>query len=501
MNRPTQETEGPTSSPPKGDDLAVRAVTSTAWSMSGQVVQVVLGLGAFAILSRWLTPYDYGLFGMAATVTGIVGIIGDAGVGLAIARRQQIDASDEATGFWLSLGGGAFLTAISAVSAPILARFYRSPGLLGLALAMSTTFLLSAPARVSLAKLSRHLRFKISTLANLIGYAVATVLAIMCASRGLGAWSLYVQMAVNIVLVAVLTIPFAPPRIRPSLVTRGKAREISKFGWQVSGYSTTIYLGRSLEGVFAGRYLGSAAVGLLTMGTRLIFFSAERLCASTSAVFVPTAVEIGDVSRQARAFHSATRLLYMLVAPFCVGSIAIASELVAWLPPKWAALAPVLRAYAFGTLFAPMNHLTYSILAVHGKAAQLLRVALILLPIAWGGAALGAFSGSVVVLVLVWGGCLALGALMQLGLVWRILGMDRRYWSQILLPLAISAVMAVLVHSSLGAAGLAGRRTGLIVGALIGAAFYIGFAWLLMRPDITRIAGLMMKALPGRRRA
>lgn len=462
--------------------------------MSGQVAQVLLGLATFGILSRWLTPYDYGLFGMAATVTGIVGIIGDAGVGLAIARRRVIDQTDEATGFWLSIGGGAVLMLISAASAPILARYYRNPDVLPLALGLATTFFLSAPARVSLAKLSRHLRFKVTTLTNLISYIVATVVAILCARAGAGPWALMIQMAVSIILQAVLAIPFAPPQIRPRFVSRERARAISKFGWQVSGYSTTIYLGRSLEGVFAGPYLGSAAVGFLSMGTRLIFYSGERLAASTSSVFVPTAVEIADVARQGRAFQTATRPLYMLVAPFCIGSMAIAPALVAWLPPKWAGLAPVLRAYAVGTIFAPMNHLIYSILAVHGKSAQLLKVALILLPIAWAGSLLGALSGSVVGLVFVWGGCLALGALLQLAMVWRILGLRMAYWGQFLTPLASSVAMAIIVRLPLHLLGLDGNRTGLIVGAIVGIVVYVVAAWVFMRPEIVRIAGLIKKS-------
>ncbi len=230
------------------------------------------------------------------------------------------------------------------------------------------------------------------------------------------------------------------------------------------------------------------------MGTRLIFYSGERLAASTSSVFVPTAVEITDVSRQGRAFLTATRLLYMLVAPFCIGSMAIAPELVAWLPPKWAGLAPVLRAYAFGTMFAPMNHLTYSILAVHGKSAQLFKVALILLPIAGGGALLAALSGSVVALVLVWGGCLALGALLQLAIVWRILGLRRGYWSQILAPLASSLAMALIVRVTLHLLRLDADRIGLIVGAIVGALAYVVAAWLFMRPEILRIAELVKRS-------
>ena len=88
-----------------------------------------MGLGSFAILSRWLTPHDYGLFGMAATVSAFVGVIGDAGVSSAIIRLPQIDAVAEATAFWLSLAGAGILTLLCGVAAPLIGWFYREPSI------------------------------------------------------------------------------------------------------------------------------------------------------------------------------------------------------------------------------------------------------------------------------------------------------------------------------------------------------------------------------------
>jgi O-antigen/teichoic acid export membrane protein len=43
---------------------------------------------SFGLLSRWLTPEGYGLLGMAATVGGFLGIVGDSRITIAVTRLQ-----------------------------------------------------------------------------------------------------------------------------------------------------------------------------------------------------------------------------------------------------------------------------------------------------------------------------------------------------------------------------------------------------------------------------
>jgi len=140
----SQSTSGSEPAP----SLVVRAAGSSVWSLIGQVSQIVLGMATFALLSRWLTPSDYGLLGMAATVTSFVGVIGDAGVSSTVIRAPNLDATAESTAFWVSLGGGAVLAVLSAIAAPILARFYRNDAITPLSLVLATSFLLAGPGRV-----------------------------------------------------------------------------------------------------------------------------------------------------------------------------------------------------------------------------------------------------------------------------------------------------------------------------------------------------------------
>jgi O-antigen/teichoic acid export membrane protein len=495
----TSSAEATTSSASDRPSLAARAVGSSVWSLTNQIFQVVMGLGSFAILSRWLTPHDYGLFGMAATVSAFVGVIGDAGVSSAIIRLPQIDAVAEATAFWLSLAGAGILTLLCGVAAPLIGWFYREPSITPLALGMAATFILAAPGRVSTAKLTRQLDFRASTAIS-IGSAVGTIVpTVALAAHGFGAWALVFQMGSSMALQSILSVFVAPPRLKPSLVSRARGRELAGFGSRLSGFSLATTIGRSLDNVLAGRFLGSAAVGFMAMGVKLVFFPVERLCGAIYLVFLPATVELTDVDRQANAFKAALRLLMIIVAPFCLGTFAIAPEVVALLPAKWAGLAPLLRVYALVTLVLPFNYLSLSVLIAHGRASILFRTAVALIPVCWLGAALGALSGSVLAMVIAWAFAITVGASVAFFFAWQQVKLTSDLWKKLAAPLATSVAMAIVVRFVVHVVGKDGTRVGFVVGAAAGAALYVALAWLTMSADVVRTASLLRQSVARRR--
>jgi O-antigen/teichoic acid export membrane protein len=503
VKAPGAETEPAGESPPPPPDgepsLAVRAAGSSVWSLIGQIFQVVLGTASFALLSRWLTPFDYGLLGMAATVSGFVGVIGDVGVSTNVIRIPILDGTAEATAFWVSLGGAVLLTVVSAIAAPILAHFYRNDAITSLSLALAATFLVAAPGRVSIAKLSRQLRFRASTGINIVANTVATALAVVLAARGFGAWALVFQGAATFALQSVLAIAVSPPHVRPALFSRTRAREFASFGSRLSGFSLAVTVARAPDGILAGRFLGSSAVGLMSMGVKLIFLPVERLCGAIYNVFLPATVELKDVAAQARAFQSAARLLMIVVGPFALGAIAIAPEVVALLPPQWAGMTPLLIVYGVTALLLPLNYLSLAVLVAQGHAGLLLRIALALIPLCWSGAVVGALMGSVLAMVCAWSFSIFVGAGTSFVYVWRYLQLKRGFWGQMSVPLFFSGVMALGVRAVLHLAALSGKRAGFALGAATGIVLYSALAWIGMRADVQRVIGLLRQAMARRR--
>jgi O-antigen/teichoic acid export membrane protein len=478
--------------------IAVRAARSTLWSLVGQVYQVILGMASFALLSHWLTPGDYGMLGMAATVSGFLGVVGDSGITAAVTRLPEIDRSVEATAFWLALGGAAILTGVAAIAAPLLALFYKNQSITAVSLTLAATFLVAAPMRVSYAKLSRLLRFRALTIIGIVSNTVAVAVAGILAYHRFGVWALVAQTTVVFVLQSVLIVMACPINISPRSWSRSRSRELTRAGSQLSGFSLAITVGRGLDTVLTGRFIGSAGLGLMGMSTKLAYQPVERICGAIYSVFLPTMTELAEPARQSRAFQSATRLLMMIVAPFCLGVVAVAPEIVAWLPARWSMLAPVLRFYAATSLFQPIGYLSMSVLVAHGRAGALLRTSLALIPISWGAAILGALSRSVMGMVAAWSFATIVGGLILLALVRSSFVLGSRFFAAATVPVGVSILMALGVRVVLTLLKMDGTRTGMVIGSLAGTLIYGLGAWLVMRPDLTRAARLLRDAMARR---
>ena len=71
-------------------DLKGRTVSSAFVTIGAQGAQFVLNLGSIMILARLLTPGDFGLFAMVATVMGFLRVFKDAGLSTATVQREGI---------------------------------------------------------------------------------------------------------------------------------------------------------------------------------------------------------------------------------------------------------------------------------------------------------------------------------------------------------------------------------------------------------------------------
>jgi PST family polysaccharide transporter len=435
---------------------------------------------------------------MAATVSGFLGVVGDSGITVAVMRLPEIDRAAESTGFWLALIGAGILAVISAVAAPILGRLYGNSEITWVSIALASGFLLGAPMRVSAAKLSRKLRFRELTIINMLANTVATGVAVLLAARGFGVWALVEQGTATVVLQTAMTVVVCPPATSLRLWSRTRARSLGHAGSRLSGFSLAIAVGRSLDTILAGRFLGPSAFGFMSMGMKLVYLPVERFCGAIYTVFLPATVELDLVARQSRAFKSAMRLLMIFVAPLSLGIVAVAPEIIMLLPPRWSGLTPILRLYAATTLVLPLGYLSMSVLVAHGLTSALLRTALALIPISWAGAIAGALSGSVLAMVAAWSFAITAGGVAFLWLIWRRLALGRDFWIATLVPVAMSAVMGVAVRLSLKILGLGGSRLGFVVGAVLGFLFYTVLAWLGMRTDLVRAGRLLRESIARR---
>ena len=325
----------------RAPDLVRRTVTGLGWVAGAAGVQTLLSLGIVMVLSRVLTPADFGLLAMAIAFVAFADLVARRSIGAALVQRDALDEGHVSTGFTLAVGLGLGLALTLFGLAPAIGGLLGEPALGPVLQALTPVLVLSATAVVSEHLLRRHLRFRSLTAANVAAQAIGNgLVAIGLALLGCGVWALVGGLLARHASFAAITVCCQPPVLRPRITWR-KAADLLRTG---AGFWTLSLLNRSaLHGTHLslGWTLGPAALGLYTLAERL-----ARVATSLSPVF-------GEVLFPAisRRQHRADRLadvlrngseMLLLVALPAGGAIALAApEIVAVvLGEQWDAAVP-----------------------------------------------------------------------------------------------------------------------------------------------------------------
>jgi len=320
----------------------------------------ITGLATIALLTRHVSPAEFGVVAAASAVTPFILLLSDLGLSTYLVQAENPDRRTVDTAFWLSAGIGVLLSAALALGAPLVALALRVPAAAAPLRALSVSVLLAVLASVPVALLRRRMAFKLIALQGAAGAVLGQIAAIVIALRGGGAWALIVQVIVSQAVVT--TFAWVSARWRPSMsFDRSQVRTMTGFGVSVMSVELVSTARASAETVVVAVALGAPALGYLNVAQRLV--QVVQDLGATAVVPVSTVVfaKVRDsVVRLRSAYLRSLRLSYVAVAPLLV-LVAVGAPLLipVLFGPGWAPSVPVARGLAVAgvlTLGAMVDH-------------------------------------------------------------------------------------------------------------------------------------------------
>ncbi len=331
----------------KVQDLESKIRIGVAWSGLAQVGVQLASLAISVILTRLLSPQDFGLIAMIVAFTGFAAVFSDMGFGAALVQQLDLQQHHKNAVFWLSVGTGALITLIIFVAAPYIASFYGVPALQPLTVALSVIFFINAFATVKVALLQKTMNFRPLATAQLTATVLSGLLAIYLAFSGFGVWSL-VAMSVASAMVYVVVLWIIAPW-RPDLSLRWDAlRDLSKFSRNLLGFSIFNYWARNGDNLLIGRYVGSAALGIYARSYSILLLPVWQVSGVISNVMFPALSSIQkDVERVREMYLSSLSVISLVTFPLTLGLLVVSRSFVlALFGDKWAGMIPILQVFS-----------------------------------------------------------------------------------------------------------------------------------------------------------
>jgi PST family polysaccharide transporter len=325
------------------DRTLVRAV---AWTGASRWAIQLLTWVSTIVVARLLAPSDYGLIGMATIYLGLVALISEFGLGQAVITLREMSAKHIAQLNFLSIAAGASLFLISCIAAPWLGRFFHSPKLPVVIVAMSFSFLVTGAQVVPDALLQSDLRFKLLASFDTVRVLVQSLTTVTLALLGAGYWSLAIGPVAGSVLGAAMVIIARPHSL--ALPRWDDIKHALRFSGDVLGSRAAWYAYSNSDFLVAGRVLGQAPLGAYTIAWTIASTPVEKITNMITRVapaFFAAAQD--DKPRLRRYLLGITDGLALLTFPACIGMALLADQFVlVVLGPKWIAAILPLRLLA-----------------------------------------------------------------------------------------------------------------------------------------------------------
>ena len=311
-------------------------------------------LGGTLVLTRFLTPADYGAISIAAVVVLSASRVFNLGLGpYVIANASPPDETSQALFFHVTAAAMACGATVvfrheiaSAAGVPEAAQYF--PGLALSALVLQISHIPSAV-------LMRSLRFRIVATSRAIGELAFTVTSTALAPI-MGGMAIVAGNVVRAVLVSGLLLRRSNlaewlERPRPKL---GTLRRFLRFGAPLTGAGMADAAATQWDNLLVGRLFGPLTVGHYALAYNLASTPAGSIAEPISDVLLPSFAKL-EPARRRDAFLRAVGMLGFVSFPVALGLAAVATRLIdTVLDPRWAPVGPMLALLSGISLTRPL---------------------------------------------------------------------------------------------------------------------------------------------------
>lgn len=341
-------------------------------STLAQIVKAGCQFGSVLILSRLLTPADFGLVAMAGPVYGFLFLFQDLGLGLATIQRPHLSHADVNFFFWINVLLGAILAVVLIAISPAIGRYYGEARLIPVVAAMALPTLLASIGMQSGAILTRRMQFGLLAINGAIGAVAGLVVSVIAALTLKNYWALYCGTVAGTGIPALGAVVVA--KWWPTAPRRGTdTGAMMKFGGGVTLSNVSHFVARNADNVLIGWRWGEQPLGLYDRAYKLLLFPLQFIVGPTMYAMAPVLSRlVDDRNRYRTLFLSAVAQLILVVWPGIIWAAVFGPELVPrLLGAQWAPSSPIFQALAVAGVLQVLNGAPIPLFVSQGRTTEL----------------------------------------------------------------------------------------------------------------------------------
>lgn len=343
------------------------AVFGVLWSTLHTLVPTVTSAAVFFIAAFYLSPADFGLVGLAASLVMIALAVSPIAFGEALVQRADLSREHVDSVFWLTAAAAAVLYLPFVVAAGGLARLTGVPEVAAILPILALKIPMELLAAVPSALIVRAMRFRLVALRTTVATLAGSTICLAMLMAGYGYWALVVSQVANSIVVCAMA--YWVSGWRPGhAISRTALAEVFRYGIFASG---TRMLGTlRLDHLILGTLAGTQVLGLFVFAQRLYTMLTQLVSGAFSSVAHALFSSLqGDTAKTRRGFAIASFACVSISLPIFVFLAIVIEDLVGLLPnPDWHSAVFAVQAFCAMGILASISVVQGAFLKSQGKA-------------------------------------------------------------------------------------------------------------------------------------
>ena len=351
-----------------------KLVRGAAVLMAGQGAKFLLQLGGLAALGRLLRPEDFGLVAMVAPVSLFIALFNDLGLSQATVQREDISRAQMSTLFWLNVTVSCLLALGTYALAPAIGRFYGDPRTVPLMAAYGGLLIFGGLSAQHIAYLNRQLRFETLAMVDVAALFAGAAAGVAIGWLTHSYWALVAMQGVTAAATAAFAWTLSGWRpLWPRHV--GDARELVRFGANLTGFNVINFLARNLDDILIGKVWGAHGLGLYSQAYKLLMLPLNQISYPISRIAIPVLSRLTqEPARYRTAYLQMLEKVLLVTLPGMVFLVVMADQVVLLLlGPQWDGVVPIFHWLGASALVGTIGNSSGWLFISQNRTGEMLR--------------------------------------------------------------------------------------------------------------------------------
>lgn len=345
------------------------------WDFSGRIANYFVVFLVSVILTRLLSPTEFGAFGIVVSIISLSTVFLDLGFRSAIIQAAEISQQQLSTIFYINLFLAFVLMAVFFFSAKAIEDFYQISFLGHYIIGASSIFGLLALNLIPSGLLQKDLKLKTISIINTVSAFLSGALAVSFAYFGYKVWSLIIQQITFNLLVLIFSVYFAGwyPSFSFSL---SSIKKLWDYGSKLlaSGLLDTVFT--RMDVIIIGKIFPIETLGFYNRAQALDGMVRSFSSGTTSSVAFPLFAKMSDDYEGVRIFYRRSLDIISFISFLLIGVLFLTCfDLVIILfTEKWLLVGNYFRIMAVTGFVYPISALMITVLSGLGNSKAFLKL-------------------------------------------------------------------------------------------------------------------------------